>query len=144
MVDYGKLFGGMAILLIGIVAFVGLGLDFNTAYGTELGNDINGTTTALNSGIYGNLSVISGNVGNAANPEEGQGSGGDSESLGRRALRIIQFLPDLMGLPMAVLRDFGAIFGVPSIIIDVAVFAFIFAFVLTLAYLLLLGVGKFT
>lgn len=142
--EYKQLFASMAIALVGLVAFLGLAADFNSTYGTDLGSDINETTSRVESAISSNLTQTGREAGSAGTPQEGQSLGSGSDSLARRGLRIITLLPQLMGLPQALIRDIGGLFGVPPVIVSVGIDVFIFSFVVTLGYLLILGVRKVT
>lgn len=143
--DFKDLFVGMAIILVGLVAFIGFSSVLNNEYGSTLGQDEVFNNTYNH--VYGLLEsdLIEGGVDIADTTltEEGADVGDTAdESLTRRALKTIGMLSLLPGVIPALISDGGNVLNIHPTIVMAAKSVFYAAFGLTLAYLLLLGVRK--
>lgn len=140
--DYKDLFTSMGIVLVGIIAFFAIAGDFNNAYGTNLGDDMNGTRTHVQDLLTNTLGDVSGDVGNATQAREGASLGSGETGLITRALTVITSIPQLFGLVPAVIRDGASVLGIPDSIVIIGEWVFLFAVGVTLAYLFLLGISR--
>lgn len=140
--EFKDLFTSMAIVLIGVIAFFSIAGDFNTTYGTDLGNDMNDTRTHVQDMLQSNLSIVSGEASEATQASEGASLGSGETGLATRALRVITGIPKLFGMVPSLIREGANVLDIPDSIQDVGVWVFLFASALTLAYLLLLGVSR--
>lgn len=138
--EFERVFVGVAVALVGIVAILGLANFYNGEYGTDAGNSFNSTLTSV--AVLSNITYISNTAGANAQPSEGSGADSTQGDLIQRSLRIITVVPTLLGLAPDLISEAAAIIGVPEIYVQVATAIFVFSFVMLLAYLLLLGVKK--
>lgn len=139
--EYKQLFMALAIIVVGLIAFFGFSNDNEAIYGTSTTSSINATESRITS-ITGNLSRLSGQVGESGEPQEGASQGTGENNLVTRALGILGAIPSMVGLPLALLDDVGTIFPIDPRLITIAKYALIFAFFITLAYLFILGTTR--
>lgn len=131
----------MAVVCIGLIAFMALSGSFNTTYGSSIAtnytNKINPTLASLNS----SLASISTSVGASVTNHTG-GSSLDSITAGFKAgWATISSIPTLMGLTKSVMADTAITLGAGQYY-TIAAAVFIFTFCLLFAYILILGTKR--
>jgi hypothetical protein len=140
--EFENIFRGVALMLVGIIAYFALFVYWNDEYGTNVGYSANSTYSHAQSLAQTNLFDMSINVGNNTNTPSGAGSTSANTDLVSRALSIITTVPILLGLVPALYSDFGSIMGIPSIYVQIGAWVFLFSFAILFAYLLIIGVRR--
>lgn len=110
----------------------------NEAYGNDAGSTFNNTLG--HTGLFSNISSLSTQVGNNTFYESGSAPTTQDEGLIQKAKSTISLIGDLFGLVPSLIKDAGVIVGIPSQYLDLATYAFIFVFGLTIIYITFLGV----
>lgn len=142
VMDFTKLFGGMAVILVGTIAFFGLITEWNGFYGSDLGSEVNYTRVQVENLLNKNLNISAGSIGNSTLPDQGAGESNLEQGLIRRSLRVFTKLDDLLGLVPALMNDGALALGVPQQYVDIASWVFIISLGLTLATVFLLGIRR--
>lgn len=137
--EFKDLFLALVVVSVGLFAFLGLATSFNSSYGTTMGVEFENEYSTLQGSIVGNLSEQGARSTASGFQESGQDSGTSENNLLRRALSIMNTIPNLIALPGNLIRTAGNTINAPGFIIDLSVWAFNFAFILTLAYLFITG-----
>lgn len=141
--DYERVFGGLGVFLVAIIALMAPVAHWNSAYGVSVGGGEENTTMSriinLTSVTLGSTSL---DMANSTTVESGATDQDANGNLVSRSLNVITSLPTLLGLVPALFEDVALILGVPSAYTNVAVWIFTFAFVILFAYLLLLGLRR--
>lgn len=137
--EFKDLFLALVVVSVGLFAFLGLADGLNTSYGTNIGAEFESEYSSLQSNIVGNLSSQGAQSTASGFQESGQDSGTSENNLLRRALSIMSTIPNMIGLPGKLIRTAGNSINAPPFIIDLSVWTFNFAFILTLAYLFITG-----
>lgn len=132
----------MAVLAIGIFAFLGLASELNTQWGTSIADDFSSDYEEIRIGLVGNVTSDSQAIGAAGTPEEGQSLGTGDDGLISRSLRILALIPNLVGMPLKMIGAAGASLGVPPFITLMAQSVLVFSFFLTLAYVFITGTRR--
>lgn len=145
--EFKELFAGMAFLVLALAAIFTFAADFNTSYATSWDGGLTTTYEELNSTTYGALQEVAEKQNEIIIPASGSDQGDTNEdSLLGRANKILSstkgFL-NLLGLIPTAIREGAGVLGVPAYLQNIAVWVFIFSFVITLITLILLGVTKF-
>jgi len=138
--DYKNVFIGLLVAFVVVTAVSLFAVDLNNKYA---GQNITALDTGFMqdsglSGVEGYASGVSTDVANSTAPPSVSGSGDLTQSKNTFSLlrSLVDFIPNLFD-------SVGSIFGIPEVFIKVAKWAFIFAFGITLAYILILGVKNF-
>lgn len=132
----------LAVIAIGIFAFLGLATTMNESWGTSIGDDFSEDYENLRVGLVGNVTERGDVAGEAGTPAEGQAPGDSDESLAGRALRVLSTLPELAGMPLKLIGTAGTSLGIPPFITLMAQAVFIFSFFMTLAYIFITGTRR--
>lgn len=140
--EYEKVFGSVAVVLVGVIAYFSLLGYWNVAYNDDVGTTANATFTHVQTLTQDTLFDLSIDVGNNTNTPSGAGSTSTNTDLVSRALSVITALPTLLGLVPALFQDFALIMGIPSAFVDIATWVFLFSFAILFAYLLIIGVRR--
>lgn len=129
----------VAISLVGLLTWV---TQMNNDYGMTVGTTFNSTLNSVN--LVNNLTNISKDLADSASEESGANTGGGITALVSKSLTAITILPELLGLVPSIMNDFMGVLKIPETIQQIVRILFISVFALTIAYLLILGVQKFT
>lgn len=140
--EFKDLFYALCIVAIGIFGYMGLATTMNAEWGTTITNDFNQDFEEIRVGLVGNITEKGEEVGGAGFEEEGQSPGDAQESLFRRGLRVMNTIPQLIGMPVKLIGAAGEALNIPSFITYLALSSLIFAFFLTLAYLFITGARR--
>ena len=140
--EFKDLFFALCVIAIGIFGYIGLATTINVAWGTTITEDFDEDFEAIRIGLVGNLSERGEDVGIAGFEEEGQAPGDAQESLFRRGLRVLNTIPQMVGMPVKLIGAAGESLGIPSFITFLGIAAFAFSFFVTLAYLFITGARR--
>lgn len=138
--DYKQVFLGLLIAFVAITAITYFATDLNTKYsGTN--------ATTLDTGFMQDSGVdtieayaggVAVSVGNSTAPPSVSSSNELTQSKNTFSLirSMVDFVPNI-------LQSAGNVLGIPQVYIKIAIWAFVFGFGITLAYILILGVKNF-
>jgi len=132
----------LAVMAIGIFAFLGLSNDFNTQWGSTIASDFSSDYEKIQTGLVGNITQESTAAGDAGTPEEGQSSGEGDESLIKRSLAVLNLIPQLVQMPVKMIGVGGSSIGLPPMIVLIGQSLFVFSFFVTLAYVFITGTRR--
>lgn len=137
--DFKQVFYGLLIVFVTVTSITLFATQLNNDYGA-LGAKTIDTGFMETSGvseISGYAGGVSVDVANSTSPPSVSGSGELTQSKNTFSLirSFVDFIPKLF-------RTTGSVLGIPKVYINAAVWAFIFGFGITLAYLLILGVKR--
>lgn len=138
--EYETILQALAVVAIGIVAFLGLMNFYNTSYTDDVGTSFNTTLNSVQ--VITNVTSLGSNVGNNTQSIQGGSATDANTDLVQRSLRVITALPVLLGLVPDLFYEAAQIIGIPETYINLGAAVFIFGFALLTAYLLLLGVKR--
>lgn len=140
--DYTQVFGGLIVTFIASLAIFSFISGLNTGYadqGVSINTEFHNSFATLNQ----TLQNIGTSVGENTESDAGATLDAPSEGIISKAWQSLQLLPEIMGLIPALFADAASILGIPSAYTNAAGWLFFFAFGITFAYLLLLGVRRF-
>ena len=140
--DFKDVMISVAIIAIGIFAFLGLADSINSNWGTSIASDFSSDYDNIRIGLVGNITEQSGTLAQSGLPEEGQAVGTAEESFSRRALRIMGVIPQLVQMPVKLIGTAGSSLGLPPFITLIGQSVFVFSFFITLAYLFITGARR--
>lgn len=142
--EFQQVFVTFAIIMVGVVSIFGLLGFWNTAYNANVGGNFSSTASHIQYITGYALNTTSTTAANSTTTQSGAGGATAQTNLATRAINILQVIPNLLGLPNAVLQDASNMVGLPTpnIYVDIANYVFMFGFVLLFAYLLIIGVRR--
>lgn len=138
--EYKDVFASLAVVLICVIGFLGWINFLNGEYGTSVGNEFNSTLSRVD--LLSNLTALSTGASQNTIAENGAAPGDSQENFARRALGTLTLLPTMLGIVPDVLYEGSEIIGVSDTVVNIAVLVFMFAFALTFAYILILGIKQ--
>lgn len=134
--DYKNVFLGLVIAFLATTAITLFAVSLNTKYaGIATTIDTGFMDDSGASGIEDYLSTTSVEVANSTAPPSV--SSGSELTQSRNTFSLIRSMVDFIP---RLIRTSGSVLGIPAVYINLAVWAFIFVFGITLAYILILGV----
>lgn len=140
--EFKDLFVSMGIVLIGIIAIFGVLNTWNDHYGTNVDGGLNTTKSNVQTLLNNNLSSVSQDTISTAKSKSGSATTDSEEGLIKKSLNTIKRLYALIDIVPTVLSEGAQALGISPAIVEVGKWIFGFCAVVTLAYLLLLGVRR--
>lgn len=139
--DYKQVFISLVVVFVAAFAIFGFVGSLNKGYsyaGADLDTEFYATFGVMNK----TLETLATDVGQNTRNDAGATLEAPSEGIISKAWSTFQQLPTLLSLVPALLSDAARLLEIPSVYVSAAQWIFIFAFSLTMAYLLLLGVQR--
>jgi type IV secretory pathway VirB6-like protein len=146
--DFKNIIISIAIVFVGVLGILGYIAALNTTYNDGVGNTtFNNTMNQLNR--INNITVLSNNFGGDITNNNGnqstQGSDTSVSELTLAGLKTIKRLPSILGIATSMMQDASVLLGVGetgNILVGLAISVFLIVFVITLMYVIVLGVRK--